>query len=228
MKHRTVLHFLVLCLLNFVISSALANQKALPPKYNEADLRNRYEEFLTKLDYIKVASDYPKAIKDLLGGNSEKQLLAIKMFGESGEPTVIPWLVPFLDSEDNPLRIWSGVSIQRIIETCALSRRDPTRPEQVILRPLGEGELDLRPFAWIALKMFRKADDGNTHAYAATIIRYLEVREFEDELRRCLRSNHPAVSNKAKWALEELGLESNFRRTQQDDGGQPATRPESK
>jgi hypothetical protein len=55
--------------------------------------------------------------------------------------------------------------------------------------------------------MFRKPDDGNTHAYAASITRYLEVKEFEDELRRCLNSKHPAVSQKAKWALESLGFE---------------------
>lgn len=186
----------------------MADQKALPPKYNEADLKKRYEALLTELDFVKVANDYPKAIKDLLGGDSEKQVIAVKMLGESGEPKVIPWLVPFLDSEDTPLRIWAGASIQRIIETSALRRRDPTRPDQILLRPLGEGELDLRPFAWIALKMFRKPDDGNTHTYAVTLIRYLEAREFEDELRHCLLSDHPAVSDKAKWALESLGFES--------------------
>ena len=53
-------------------------------------------------------------------------------------------------------------------------------------------------------------------------------KEFEDELRRCLLSDHPAVSNKAKWALEELGLESNPQRPQKDGGGQPASRPKSK
>jgi len=208
MKPRTVIHFLVMCLLTCFLSTALAFQKALPPKYDEADLKKRYDALLIELDYVKVAADHPKVIKDLLSGDSAKQVTAVKMLGEAGDPTVIPWLVPFLDSEDTSLRIWAGSSIDKVIATCALKRRDFTRPDQVILQPRGDGEMDLRPFAWIALKMFRKPDDGNTHAYAASVIRYLEVREFEDELRRCLQSRHPAVLEKAKWALQSLGFKS--------------------
>lgn len=206
MKHRTVIHFLVMCLLTCFFGTALAFQKTLPPKYDEADLKKRYDALLIQLDYVKVAADHPKVIKDLLSGDSAKQVTAVKMLGEAGDPTVIPWLVPFLDSEDTSLRIWAGSSIDNVIATCALKHRDFTRPDQVILQPQGDGEMDLRPFAWIALKMFRKPDDGNTHAYAASVIRYLEVREFEDELRRCLQSTHPAVSEKAKWALQSLGF----------------------
>jgi uroporphyrinogen-III synthase len=33
------------------------------------------------------------------------------------------------------------------------------------------------------------------------------MREFEDELRHALGSKHPAVSEKAKWALSSLGFE---------------------
>jgi len=208
MKLTIVLQFLVVCLLTSFMSTALAEQKALPPKYDEAALKKRYETLLIELDYVKVAADYPKVIKHLLSDDSAKQVTAVKMLGETGEPTVVPWLVPFLDSEDTSLRIWAGSSIDKVIAACALKRRDRTQPDRVVLRPPGVGELDLRPFAWLALKMFRKPDDGNTHAYAASITRYLEVREFEDELRRCLQSSHPAVSEKAKWALQSLGFES--------------------
>ncbi len=208
MKTMTVLQFLVVWLLASLMSTALAGQKALPPKYNEAELRKRYEAFLLELDYVKVATDYPKLIKDLLSGDSARQVAAAKVLGETGEPTVIPWLVPFLDSEEASVRIWAGSSIEKVISVWALKRRDLTQPDRVVLRPLASGELDLRPLAWIALKMFRKPDDGSTHAYAASVTRYLEAREFEDELRRSLQSPHPAVSEKAKWALQSLGLEA--------------------
>ena len=182
-------------------------QKALPPKYDEADLKKRYEAFLLELDYVKVATDYPKAVKDLLSGNSARQVAAVQILGDTGEVAVIPWLVPLLDSEDPSLRIWAGGSLDKVISACALKRRDRTQPDRIALRPPGPGELDLRPLAWIALRMFHQPDDGNTHAYAASITRYLEAREFEGELRRCLQSRHPAVSEKAKWALQSLGFE---------------------
>jgi hypothetical protein len=51
--------------------------------------------------------------------------------------------------------------------------------------------------------MLDRPDDGNTHAHAV-MIRYLELREFMPELRTIPQSRHPAVSDKAKWALEEL------------------------
>ncbi len=183
------------------------DQKALPPKYDEADLKKRYEAFLLDLDYVKVAADYPKAVKDLLSANSARQIAAVQMLGDTGDPAVIPWLVPLLDSEEASLRIWAGSSIDKVISACALKRRDRTQPDRVVLRPPGPAELDLRPLSWIALKMFNQPDDGSTHAYAASITRYLEAREFEPELRRCLQSRHPAVSEKARWALESLGFD---------------------
>jgi hypothetical protein len=182
-------------------------QKALPPKYDEAELKRRYEAFLLELDYVKVATDYPKAVKDLLSANSARQVAAVQLLGDTADPAVIPWLVPLLDAEDASLRIWAGSSIDKVISACVLKRRDRTQPDRIVLRPPGPGELDLRPCAWIALKMFHKPDDGNTHAYAASITRYLEAKEFEGELRRCLQSRHPAVSEKAKWALESLGFD---------------------
>jgi len=39
--------------------------------------------------------------------------------------------------------------------------------------------------------MFRKPDDGNTHAYAASMARYLGLADFERELQQCLDSRHP-------------------------------------
>jgi len=189
------------------MSIALPEQRALPSKYDDLSLKKRYDAFLPELDYVKVATNYPEVIKDLLSGDPPRQITALTALGESGDPAVVPWLVPFLDSEDASLRIWAGSSIDKVISTYVLKRQNRTQAGRVVLRPWGAGELDLRPFAWIALRMFRKPDDGNTHAYAASITRYLEAREFEDELRRCLHSRHPAVSEKARWALQALGLD---------------------
>jgi len=195
---------------------AVADLTNLPPKYNEAELKKRYDAFLLDLDYVQVAADYPKAVKDLLSGDAERQAKAIETLSATGEPCVLPWIVPFLDSESSSLRICAGYSIERVISGCALKRRDRTKLDNVVLRPLEAGDFDLRPLAWIALKMFRKPDDGNTHAYAASITRYLEMKEFEDELRRALKSRHPAVSEKAKWALESIGFATD--KTSQDPG----------
>jgi len=208
MKTTRILRLLLFSLLTGLLGATPAEPMAKPPRYDEADLKKRYDAFLLGLDYVKVATDYPKVIKDLLSSDSARQVTAVRTLGETAEPVVIPWLVPFLDAEDPSVRVWAGSSIEKVISACALQRRDRTHPYRVVLRPLAAGELDLRPCAWVALKMFRKPDDGNTHAYAASVTRYLEVREFEDELRRCLQSRHPAVSERAKWALQSLGLET--------------------
>src|SRR5262249_32472126 len=91
-----------------------------------------------------------------------------------------------------------------LVEQYTLRRRDPRIGDRVVLKPRGPGDLDLHPLAWLVVKMLRKPDDGNTHAYAAVLIRYLELRELVPRLRPLLRSRHPAVSDKARWGLEEL------------------------
>jgi hypothetical protein len=206
MKTKIVLQSVFVCLLISLINIVLADQKALPPKYDETELKKQYDAFLLNLDYVKIANDYPKTIKDLLSDVPDRQAKALRELSETSEPSVIPWILPFLDSEDGLLKISAGSSIEKVVSNCALRRRDRTHSDRVVLRPLAVGDLDLRPLGWVALKMFRKPDDGNTHAYAASVTRYLEIREFEDELRNCLKSKHPAVSEKAKWSLESLGF----------------------
>ena len=89
MKTMHALRSLMVCLLTSFLSMALADQKALLPKYNEAEIKARYDVFLLGLDYVKVATDYPKVIKDLLSNDSAKQVAAVKTLGETGEPAVI-------------------------------------------------------------------------------------------------------------------------------------------
>jgi len=60
--------------------------------------------------------------------------------------------------------------------------------------------------SWVILKMLQMPDDGNTHAYAANMIGYLGLKEYEDDLRQLLTSRHPAVSRAASRALGMLGV----------------------
>ena len=191
-------------------TSLFAQQFPLPPKYDEVVLKRDFDAFMESLDMLTVCEDYPKAVRKLLSGNPEKQFQAVKTLAETGEIEVIPWLLLFLDAEDKNLRIWTGSSLEKLVSSYVLKRRDMTRPEAVLIRPLRPEEKDLRPLAWIVLKMFRKPDDGNTHAYAVSMARYLGLDEFERELEQCLESRHPAVANKAKWALESLEQQKEY------------------
>ncbi len=198
-----------------------AKQVPPPPKYNEAVLKKGFDAFMESVDMLAVSKDYPKAVRKLLSGDPEKQIEAVKTLAETGEIEVIPWLLPFLESENNDLRIWTGASLDTIVSLDVLKRRDKNMPGYVVIKPLGAGDRDLRPLAWVVLKMFRKPDDGNTHAYAASMARYLGLHEFESELKQCLESLHPAVSGRAKWALKSLERQKEYEKAtsnQQDAG----------
>lgn len=222
MKRAALLIVMMVCCYMVIASSDQlqygARQLALARKYDEAVLKKQYQEFISSLDYVAVAKDYPKLVKDLLSADSPCQMTAIRTLAMTGDPRIIPWIVPFLDGEDRSLGIGAGSCIEKIVSTYVLRRRDMSQPGKVVLKPLAKGDLDLKPIAWIALKMFRKNDDGNTHAYAASITRYLEVKEFEDELRGCLKSQHPAVRDRALGALESLGFTVDKKDVQQQDG----------
>ena len=185
-------------------------QVPLPPKYDEVVLKRDFDAFMESLDMLTVYEDYPTAVRKLLSGNPEKQTQAVMTLAETGEIEVIPWLLLFLDAEDRNLRMWTGSSLEKLVSSYVLKRRDMTRTEAVLIRPLRPEEKDLQPLAWIVLKMFRKQDDGNTHAYAASMARYLGLDEFERELEHCLESRYPAVANKAKWALESLERQKEY------------------
>jgi len=187
-----------------------AKQFPPPPKYNEADLKEEFDGFIEALDFLKVSKDYPGSIRKLFSSDPEKQIEAVKTLAATGKIEVIPWLLPFLDAEDKNLRIWTGSCLEKLVSSHVLKRRDMSRPELVLIRPLQPEDKDLRPLAWIVLKMFRKPDDGNTHAYAASMARYLGRYEFQRELEHCLESEHPAVANKAKWALESLKRQKEY------------------
>jgi hypothetical protein len=116
-----------------------AKQVPPPLKYNVEDLKKDFDGFITELDFLKVAQDYPKAIRKLFSGDSESQIEAVRTLAETGEIEVIPWLLPFLDTEDKNLRIWTGASLEKLVSSHVLKRRDMSRPDVVLIRPLRPG-----------------------------------------------------------------------------------------
>ncbi len=206
MKNSRLPYYLLFIFSLFSVKAVTARQTLPPEKYSRAELKKQYDDFLPDLEYLEVAKDFPKSVTDLLSDDGQRQRSAMMTLGASGKPYVIPWLVPFLDSNKKDIRIWAGASISKVVEIWALQRRDPGIEDEVVLLPLKDTDLNIGPLRWIALKMFDRVDDGNTHAYAAVMTRYLEAKEFEDELLKSLKSKHPAVSNKAKWALDSLVL----------------------
>lgn len=168
---------------------------------------SRYRSFARALDTDRIARVYAGAVEKLDADDSASQIQALKTLGATGEIDAIPWIVARLDAKDSDVRIWAGASLQRLVSAHMLRRRDRGRPSEVVIRPLGPDDTDLRPLAWVIDRMLRKPDDGNTHAYAATMIGYLDLREFADRLEALLKSEHPAVQNAAKSAMDRMGID---------------------
>ncbi len=183
---------------------------AQPPKYDEAVLKKQFDEFIAGLDCLLISKKYPGAVRKLLSGDIPKQKQSFRILAATGEIEAIPWVLPFLESTNRNLRIWAGLAVENLVSSHVLKRRDMSRAEVVLIRPLHTGEEDLRPLAWVVLNMLKKPDDGCTHAYAASMARYLGLYEFEMELEQCLESKHPAVANKAKWAMESLKRQKKY------------------
>ncbi|MBC8867937.1 MAG: HEAT repeat domain-containing protein [Planctomycetes bacterium] len=176
--------------------------------HDEQALKQRYDNFVQSLDHRSLAKDYPGAVRNLDSSDPKKQIVGIKTLAATEEVKAIPWIVPFLDSEDRHVRIQAGLSLNAIVATHQLKRRDMSQPEKVVILPPGPGDIDLKPMSWVILKMLQKPDDGNTHAYAANMIGYLGLQELEGDLRKLLDSRHPAVTTAARRAIEMIDVES--------------------
>lgn len=208
---KTLWFILFTCMCIYLPCSRLfAKQMALPPKYDEELLKKDFDAFIESLDSLSISKNYPKAVQKLLSGDPKKQVQGLNTLTATEEIEVIPWLLLFLESPSSNLRIQAGLSLEKLVSAQVLKRRDRSIGEMVIIKPLDPKDKDLRPLAWIVLKMFRKPDDGNTHAYAATMTRYLGLNRFDRELHNCLKSRHSAVSNTAKWALESLQKQNEY------------------
>lgn len=171
--------------------------------------REAYDTLVRSLDHKRIAADYPKAVQNLDSSESKNVIAALRTLGATEEPAVIPWIVPLLDSDDSTVRVWAGLSLYKVVSLHELKRRDLNHPERVAINPRGPDDLDLSPLAWVIQKMLQSDDDGSTHSYAASMIGYLNLSEFEPDLRQLLKSRHPAVTNSAKYALELIGAEVN-------------------
>lgn len=187
----------------FILLAALplathAKQLRAPPKYNEEQLHATFNEWVATIDTVALATAYPQAIKNLLTADKQKQFSAIRILGDTSDIRSIPWLLPYLDAQDPEVRIWAGSSIQKIVSAIANSNQVD---KQIRIE-------EMKPIAWLVLKMLRTPDDGNTGAYAAQMAALLGLTEFEAELMGCTRSVHPAVADNALAALKTLGIKT--------------------
>lgn len=199
-----ILSFFFLIILLFTLGFTYKLNDSLP-KYNNAKLEKSCDDFLQSLDPLKITRDYPKVVQNLLSVNPEKQITGLRTLSETKDPSVIPWIIPLLDSDNTNVKVYAGLALEKLVSSYTLRRRDIAYPDKIVLKPLGKNDKDLRPLAWIILNMLRKPDDGNTQAYAATMIGYLNLTYFDDDLRQLLKSEHPAVVQSAQWALGMLG-----------------------
>ncbi len=198
---------LITALLSIPLSVIATASAEMPSDLDEQALRQRYAALVESLDHRRIAKEYPKAVEKLDSPDPQVLIAGIKTLAATGEIEVIPWIVPFVDSKNGHVRIRAGLGLLSIVATHELKRRDPSRTERVVIMPPSPGDHDLRPMAWVILKMLRGVDDGNTHSYAAGMIGYLGLEQFEGELRKLLRSRHPAVTRAAHHALEMLGAD---------------------
>lgn len=187
---------------------ACASASALSIDESRDDLARRYDEFLRSLDRDRIEEGYALAVGKLSSGDPETQLQGLRTLAASQEVDAIAFIVPSLFSEVPVVRIWAGASLKDLVSSHELRRRDPTRADAVVLRPRCVGDRDLTPLEWVIREMLKSPDDGNTHAYAATMIGYLGLHEMEGDLRGLLKSRHPAVSNAATYALDLLGSQT--------------------
>jgi hypothetical protein len=192
-----------LIMLLLITLLAAVPMAAAPP--NEAALKQAYDAFVESLDHRSLAKDYPGAVRNLDSPDPKEHIVGIKTLAATEEVKAIPWIVPFIDSEDRNVRIQAGLRLNAIVASYQLKRRDKSHPEKGVILPPGPNDIDLKPMSWVILKMLQLPNDGNTHAYAANMIGYLSLKEYEPELRKLLDSRHPAVARAAGNALEMLG-----------------------
>ena len=193
-------------LINLIFASGFAYEVSEPPKYDNAKLEKSCDEFIQSLDILKITHDYPKVVQNLLSIDAKKQILGLQTLSETQDLNAIPWIIPLLDSDNRNVKVYAGSALEKLVTSYTLQRRDLNHPDKIVLKPLGKNDKDLRPLAWIILKMLRDPD-GCNQSYAATMIGYLNLTYFDDDLRLLLKSSHPAVVQSAQNALEMLKTE---------------------
>jgi hypothetical protein len=198
---KNILAVLAIFVLTAEVSAG--EQMAAVPKYDKVELEKSCYEFIQSLDSLKMAHDYPQAVKNLLAVEPQKQITGLQTLSHVNDLNAIPLVIVFLDSDNIEVKVNAGSALERLVLFDALKRRDKNFPGGIAIKPLGRGDMDLRPLAWIVLRMMR-SEDTNLQGYAAIMAGYLGLDYFEDELRILEKSEQPAVSNSAKEALKIL------------------------
>ena len=193
-------------LINLIFTLGFACEVSEPPKYDNAKLEKSCDEFIQTLDAIKIAHDYPKVVQNLLSIDAKKRILGLRTLSETQDLNAIPWIIPLLDSDKGDVKIYAGLALEKLVTSYTLQRRDLNHPGKPVLKPLGKNDKDLRPLAWIILKMLKDTNISNQSS-AATMAGYLNLTYFDDDLRLLLKSEHPAVVQSAQNALEMLKTE---------------------
>lgn len=174
--------------------------------HDEQLLRAQYDRFVESLDREGIAREYSGAIRKLDSLDPQTLIAGLKTLGATEEVGAIPWIVPFVDSHDRRIRVVAGQALLRTVVSNELKRRDATQPGKVVIRRPAPGDHDLRPMAWVVLRMLRTGD-ANVRSYAATMIGYLGLSQFRGELRELLVSIHPAEAKAAGTALDMLPVD---------------------
>lgn len=187
-----------------IAQQAYGQESVQPVSTKEQLLYQEYISFLKGLNARRIEGIYVAGIRDIKSQEPHDQKRGLRVLGASGEVDAIAWIAPLIDSSDGGVRVDAGLALERIVSGYELRRRDPSHPEKVVILPRSATDIDLRPLAWVILKMMRLPDDGNTAAYAATMAGYLGLSDFEGELERLLKSRHSSVRRSARNALGVL------------------------
>jgi putative protein kinase ArgK-like GTPase of G3E family len=59
-------------------------------KFDEKELKDKFEKFVNRLDYASVVRKYPEVTKKILSSNSSQQVIALRMLSESEDINTIP------------------------------------------------------------------------------------------------------------------------------------------
>lgn len=200
-------------LINLIFALGFAYGPTDPlPEYDNAKLEKSCDEFIQSLDALKITHDYPKVVQNLLSIDAEKQMLGLQTLSETQDLNAIPWIIPLLDSDNRDVKVTAACALEKLVSSYTLQRRDENHLDKIVIKPLGKNDKDLRPLAWIILKMLRDPDVCN-QGYAATMIGYLNLTYFDDDLRLLLKSRHPAVVRSAQDALEMFKMEETVKQT---------------
>lgn len=201
--------FLLILFTNFSAYSQQTSVSTATPPFNEDELKANYDKFIGEIDGLALTKKYPEIVKKILLHNPDEQEIAVKMLSESQDIDAIPWILLLLDSDHKRVRTYAGYSLKEIVYSIAILRRDMNFPGFVVLKPLQKTDADLKPLAWIVLRLLR-SEDQNHIAYAMMMARYLNLYEFEGLIMSHQYSRSPAVTNTMKWVLEALKLQKKY------------------